>query len=58
MSFESRRVLRKKTKNKTFYNLENLFYFILFLLVFITPFLLHFKGDYRIFSNYDYLMKI
>jgi len=55
MSFENR---RGPKKNKTFYNLENLFFLFFFLLVFITPFLLHFKGDYRIFSNYDYLMKI
>jgi len=30
MSFESRRGPKKKTKNKTFYNLENLFFFSLF----------------------------
>jgi hypothetical protein len=30
MNFESRRGPKKKTKNKMFYNLENLFFFLLF----------------------------
>jgi hypothetical protein len=34
MSFESTRGPKKKTKNKTFYNLESLFFLFFFLLVF------------------------
>jgi len=34
MSFESRRGPKEKTKNKTSYNLENLFFLFFFLLVF------------------------